>query len=462
MKRLLVSLLILPMIMALCVSCGDFYMYEPVRIELLSLENGDTLKQDDDVYFKIIVDDLESTPQALNIALKNNLGQVMASNTMQSPEINTELVLNDLINSNLQLPYGEYTLVFSLTSGEEILAQTECIFFYVAEDCRINGVWSYPWVIEPKDKALLIADLKTNDTLNPYIRWSQNDVVIAKGLLHDGFDQILWETPSKEGVYSITVEFFPFGPPKGRDFKFTSKTVMSAELYVSAPAKNATQESNKRNLFYSLFDIYLHSKEKEDTPNSPPAQTRLKKPKIVLNSDIIGFQFDGVRGFMCDDFIIPIKNNLLQSFNVSLGIMPREEQKSKTVFYLYSENGAFTMHYFFDENQVPTVVMTIDGVTHTLVSEIGPLDDGRRYVIDFSLILTDDTLKAVWKVDGKQVAATENAYAAKWINNSGVSIIGGSNGFTGIIDTLDVTLLEDNDIASLTASSGPMLAKRLR
>jgi hypothetical protein len=462
MKRIVFPLVIIPMLIAICVSCGDFYTYEPVRVELLSLENGDTLKKNDDVYFKIVVDDTDTSPQTCSITLKNSLGQVMASNTLQSPEINTELVLNDLINSNLQLPYGEYTLEFSLTSGQEILTKTECIFFYVDEDSRINGVWSYPWLIEPKDKALLIADLKTTDTQNPYIRWSQNDVVIAKGLLHDGFDQILWETPAKEGVYSISVEVFPFAPPKGRDFEFTSKTVMSAELYVSAPAKNPEQEKKKKKLFYSLFEIYLRSKEKIGTTNSTLVQTQLKKPKIVLNSDIIGFRLDGTRGFICDNFIIPIKNNLLQSFNLSVGIMPQGEQKSKTVFYLYSEAGTFAMRYFFNEKQVPTVTMTIEGVTHTFVSEIGPLTDGTRYVIDFSLVINDGTLKAVWRLDGKQVSAAENAYSAGRINNSGVSIIGGANGFTGIIDTLDVTLLEDNDIALLTASNGPMLAKRLK
>jgi hypothetical protein len=359
------------------------------------------------------------------------------------------------------LPYGEYSLVFSLSSGQEVLTKNECVFFYNDEDYQINGVWSYPWLIEPKDKALLIADLKTTDMLNPYIRWSQNDVVIAKGLLHDGLDQILWETPPKEGVYSIRVEFFPFAPPKGKDFEFASKTVMSAELYVSAPAKNAGQEK-KKNLFYNLFDIYLHSKENAGTGNSSLAQTQLKKPKIVLNSDIIGFQLDGIRGFICDDFIIPVKNNLLQSFNISLGIMPQGEQKSKTVFYIYSGNGAFSLRYFFNEKQVPTVVMTVDGVTHTFVSEIRGLTVGQRYIIDFSLILNDDTLKAVWRMDGKRMSSTENAYAVKKINNAGFTIIGGNNGFTGVIDTLDVTLLEDNDIASLTASKGPMLAKRLK
>jgi hypothetical protein len=120
------------------------------------------------------------------------------------------------------------------------------------------------------------------------------------------------------------------------------------------------------------------------------------------------------------------------------------------------------MRYFFNEKQVPTVTMTIEGVTHTFVSEIGPLTDGTRYVIDFSLVINNGTLKAVWRLDGKQVSAAENAYSAGRINNSGVSIIGGANGFTGIIDTLDVTLLEDNDIALLTASNGPMLAKRLK
>ena len=131
MNRTRISTLIILMAITVFIGCSDFYTYEPVRIELLSLENGDTLKKNDDVYFKIIVDDTDTKPQSLIIDLKNSKGQVMASNTLQSPEINTELVLNDLINKNIDLPYGEYSLVFRLSTGQEVLAQNECIFFYV-------------------------------------------------------------------------------------------------------------------------------------------------------------------------------------------------------------------------------------------------------------------------------------------------------------------------------------------
>ncbi len=461
MNRTRISTLIILMAITVFIGCSDFYTYEPVRIELLSLENGDILKKNDDVYFKIIVDDTDTKPQSLIIDLKNSKGQVMASNTLQSPEINTELVLNDLINKNIDLPYGEYSLVFRLSTGQEVLAQNECIFFYVNEDYSISGVWSYPWLIEPKDKALLIADLKIPDSLNPYIRWSQNGVVIAKGLLHDGFDQILWETPPKEGVYSITVELFPFAPPTSSGYTFDSKTSMSAELYVSSPVRGKAAEK-KKDLFYNLFEVYLHSKDTLSTSNAAVANTRLKKPKIVLNDDIIGFKLDGNSGFICDDLIVPIKNNRPRSFNLSLGITPQGEQVSKTVFYSYSENGSFSLRYYFNEKQIPAVTMTINGVTHTFVSGIDTLKSGRRVVIDFSLVFQDEALKAVWKLDGKQVSAAENAFTESKVNQTGFSIIGGGSGINGIIDTLDVTLLEDKDISLLSAPSGPMLAKRLK
>lgn len=459
---LFISILTVLVVIVVFTGCSDFYTYEPIRIEMLSLENGDILKKNDDVYFKIIVDEGESSPQALTIDLKNRSGRVMASNTLSSPEINTEIVLNDLINDALDIAHGEYSLAFTISSKEEIIAQAEWVFFYVDESFQINGVWSYPWLLQPKDKALLIADLKTTSSLDPYIRWSQDGVVIAKGLLSNGLDQILWETPPREGVYSITVEFFPFAPAGNLDYSFNSKTTMSAELYVSSPVKNTNATIKTDNIFYTLFDMYLYSKAHPATISRSLSQTPIMKPKIVLNGDIIGFKLDGKSGFVCDKLIIPTKNNGIQSFNITLGITPQAVQISKTIFYLYSENGTFSLRCFFDADQNIVVLLTADGVTSTFASGIGTLTIGERYVIDFSLVFKADILKAVWKLNGQQVSAIQNNFFIKKISNSGTSIVGGNNGFTGIIDMLDVVVIEDNDVGSLAPESKPMIAKRLK
>ena len=339
MKYSLFSILIILIVIGVYLGCSDFYSYEPIRIDMLSLENGDTLKNNDDVYFKIVVDEGENSPQTLIIDLIDSDGKIMASDTLNSPEINTEIVLNDLINNTLDLAYGEYSLVFTIRSEQEIIAQDEWVFFYVDESYKINGVWSYPWLLEPKDKALLIADLKIPSSLDPYIRWSQDGVIIAKGLLSDGLDQILWETPPKEGVYSIRVEFFPFAPTRVLDYDFSSKTTMTAEVYVSSSPKNTAEKNKDKNVFYTLFDMYLQSTEFSDDISSSLSQTQVTKPKIVLNKDIIGFQLDGKSGFVCNNLIIPTKNNTIQSFNILLGITPQGVQALKTIFYLHSGNG---------------------------------------------------------------------------------------------------------------------------
>jgi hypothetical protein len=280
--------------------------------------------------------------------------------------------------------------------------------------------------------------------------------------LSDGLDQILWETPPREGVYSITVEFFPFAPAGTLDYDFNSKTTMSAELYVSSPTQNTTADIKSDNIFYTLFDMYLYSKAHPASVGPSFSQTQIMKPKIVLNSDIIGFQLDGKSGFVCNNLIIPTKNNSIQSFNITLGITPQAVQTSKTIFYLYSEDGTFSLRCFFDAEQSIVVLLTADGVTHTFASGISMLTIGERYVIDFSLVFKADILKAVWQLDGEQVTAIQNNFSIKKITNSGTSIVGGNNGFKGIIDMLDVVVIEDNDVGSLAPVNKPMIAKRLK
>jgi hypothetical protein len=462
MKYSLFTIIIILAILVLYTGCSDLYSYEPIRIEMLSLEDGDTLKKNDDVYFKIVVDEGETGPQKLIIDLIDSDGMIMASNTLNSPEINTEIILNDLINESLDLSYGEYSLAFTISSEKEIIFKEEWVFFYVGESYSINGIWSYPWLLEPKDKALLIADVKTSPSLNPYIRWSQDGVVIAKGLLSKGFDQILWETPPKEGVYSIRVEYFPFAPSGFLDYDFYSKTAMTAELYVSSSLKNTTANNKKQNIVYTLFDMYLQSKEQLYSSNSSFAQTQISKPKIVLNNDIIGFQLDGKSGFVCDKVIVPIKDKRIQSFNISLGITPQASLNQKTIFYIYTDNGSFSLRCFFNDKQNLIATMTVDDVIHTFASGIDSLMMGERYVLDFSLVFEADVLKAVWKLNGKQVTAIQNSFTAQQINSSGFSILGGNNSFIGIIDMLDVAVLNGSDIGLLDPANRQMLARRLK
>jgi hypothetical protein len=111
-------------------------------------------------------------------------------------------------------------------------------FFMVGSETGFSAIKVYPaGSIAPAASGLLFADFTDSGT--GWLRWSSQKQVFASGPVEDFSDGAVWEAPLSEGVYTISVEFFPEPPPEhfGGDYPFISPVSRTVELYVDEDAE---------------------------------------------------------------------------------------------------------------------------------------------------------------------------------------------------------------------------------
>jgi hypothetical protein len=310
----------------------------------------------------------------------------------------------------------------------------------------VQSILSFPLVIFPSRTALLIAETNEPPGLNPYFKWTEGNKILAKGLLSDGYNQILWEAPKEEGVYSLKVEVFPFPPNTADDFKFKSPFSANAQMYISPLDKQKIVEQ-ARSPRYDLFDIYisaLKEREKFNNDKTKPGNElypkNLKRPYPVIIGDTIGMRFNGQAGFICPELIFPVRTTPFGAFTLSLGMTLEGEQTGRQILSLITYDNKFSIDYFFDENGELVLRFKVNNEEFFFTSGIKKLEPGIRYLVEFSVTPAEDRLRTVWNLNGVQISETEKTVTVDKNEKNGYTVIGGENGIRCIIDTLDVIL----------------------
>jgi hypothetical protein len=86
-----------------------------------------------------------------------------------------------------------------------------------------------------------------------WLRWSQGGRVFAEGTLANGFDRVVWQTPLKEGAYTIRLDFYP-GPPSGHSYDISSPWTQSITIITKANLSGrAVDPFARADRFQSLF-----------------------------------------------------------------------------------------------------------------------------------------------------------------------------------------------------------------
>ena len=431
-NKVLLPYIAIALILVSCNEGGGYLLTnnEIVHLDIISVTDGELLSVNDLILFRIVTDNEEYNPEKLEIKLLTQDGDLAASTVINWPKINQNL--------NIKIPplkNTQYNLVLSLYSEDALVVREKRTFFKIDGNYNINSIQSLPVVINSSSIALLIADISVPQNSNAYMRWSQEDKIIARGYLSEEFYQILWKAPQEEGVYSIGVEIFPFGPQGQEDFLFQAHDNMSAELFVTFEQSKGVQEEKED--FYNFFDIYLNSG--WETNPQQILSSGITKPSIKIMGDTIVFRFDGTAGIILPEMILPIENNLLVPVTLSLGITFTEEQVSRNIITIISGNSDFSLDVFIDQHAKLGAYLKIDEQEFNFFSGVPLLELEKRYFIEFSVIPKEDTIELICRVDGEKMASFKNTFIMPDIDSTGKSIIGGENGVIGIIDTLDIT-----------------------
>jgi len=421
-------------------SCSDLSMFTPsveesVGIKILSLSEGDFLRGGDSVDFIIQTDDQSTEPGLLEIALTAQSGQSVWNTSIASPltDEELELVLPDLDT-------GQYTIEFTVHGEEGVLEKEQLSFFYIAGQYDILGITSYPPTIMAGHESVIEADLLYPAGANPYIRWSEDDTILATGPVSEGLKSITWSAPEEEGVYSIRVEVFPVPPPAGREFSFSSSLSLTARLYVSTESILTEDELVPEDSYYSLF----HFNGSLANTGVLGTEAAHKEARLVgdaglsTENGIMGYKLKPGGGIVYPLNVLPILNGKLPPCTVTFRLIPAGENAEQDLLSISDQAEEFRFRIFFDKDGQLIATLGYKEILLSLPSNIFELEEKLQYRIDLSLIPVESGLQALWFLDGEQTASVSEAPLPSDLPVNGETTIAGENGFEGTITEFGV------------------------
>ncbi len=440
--RLLRRFVIILTSLVLFASCSDSFLgtgtdksFSEIRIK--SLRPWGTLKNNQSVTFSIVSPGGGDVPDNLEIYLYNSAGENIMKLENATFSLNSDLSLNPFTS----IPTGQYKLEFRVFSGTTLLTTKDIIFFYTNSDFIVKGIESFPSGIYPGAHVLLKSSLQIPAQADPFLRWTMNDKVIAKGKYSDGKSKIIWTAPEDEGVYTIRLELFPVQPLGTDDFASDSDTYMDVELFVSnlqTPSKlKLLPDSSYYSLFHfdgNLTDSGFGIKQAQSKNQDKLKALLVGSPELVTKDDDFGYTMSRTAGFIVPYCIFPVDKGYLSPFTLTLGLDLEKDQNDKTLFKYVSDDNSFNISIVTDGVSNLSALLTFNGQVISLPSEINLSTVEKRFILSLSLIPSLTDMTAIWYLDGirmNKTVALMNGDGA--IGEKGTLTIGGDLGAEGVI-----------------------------
>ena len=434
----------------LFVSCSANNLLSPLgdqstsQVTVSTISAGTMVGTGDQIPLSLKYNASQVSPNELKVELLDAQGTVVQTGDFKGIDFSAPLPPIQLPN----LSSGTYTLRLTLyDANNQVIIQKNVTFFYTPGAYSLQGITSYPPTLAPGGAGILYATLSVPSGSNPYLRWTMGTKVIAEGYLQDGYDKVQWTAPGSPGVYSVTVELFPFGPAGGSDFSFSSPYSMHVEIFVTSGAQStAKNQLGPASDYYSLFHFGGNLSDSSARGQSLRlSATPIGNPQLGVNGSVFGYQLDGTSGFKIPSLILPLSGSTLAPFSITMRLRLDSFQFNRSFFTATSEGGG--LQFRLATNAQGRLAATVNSTTEGGSIEV---PTGELATITLSVIPAGQGLNLLWFVDGN-LSLSDTLGVSPTIPSpaSGSSIIGGENGFVGLIDELGVYYRNDSGQASV-------------
>ena len=408
----------------------------PASIEVRSLREGGLVPAGEPVSFVVHAAKESGEDLVLAVSLSDAAGQAVWSSTLSAPLLEQELELKlPALAAGAQpgVPAGLYRLKLVLTRKSGAAVEKEVSFFYVTGAYAIEGISSFPPTIQPDSRILLRAELRYPEGADPYVRWTQDGKPLASGRVSGGSHQVTWQAPKTEGVYPVQVELFPAPPPEGQDFQFSSPLVATAKLYVTPSAAAASEELGPRESYFRLFHF---DGSLRDAAAPEAGEAELSGSAAVTEN---GLRLAGDAGARFPRLLLPVSDGLLAPCTITLRLEPESSAAGRDLLVTESSDRAFRLRIALDGEGRPWAEVVLPaGAALRVPSDMPALAPGGPHRLDLSLTPTARSLTAMWFLDGLQTSLYSFKAEPSGIQAEGATLIGGANGFPGLITELGV------------------------
>ena len=426
-------------------SCSEGGLLTPLstqssQITIGSVASGTMVSNGDQIPISVKLNSSQSTPSDLKVELLSPSGDVVQTADIKNVDFSAPLPSIQLS----ELKDGAYTMRLTLLGvNGDVLAQQKVNIFYVNGNYSLDGITSYPPTMSPGATGLIVARVTAPQGANPYLRWSMGDKLIANGYLSDGYDKIQWNAPSATGVYSIKVEMFPYGPPPGGSFDFTSPYVMKVEVFVTNAERAGRNELGPKDSYFALY--HFEGNLKDSAAHLPSVDlTPLGDPTLSVNGSVFGYQLNGSSGFKASSFLLPLgADGLLAPASITMRVRLDKDQPNRQFFRAETADGSFSLDIETDGQGRLTATVNGTAEARGVVVPTGDVS-----TITLSLVPVNGSLELLWFVNGNLALSDTLPIDPKVGSPEGTSVIGGSKGFTGLIDEFGVYYQDSQKRAS--------------
>lgn len=436
MKKLIVkfTVVIILLLMSCDADMGGFLL-SPDRftddIVINSIENGSLLTVDDLIPVDIITTRDELVVDEVLLSFFDSNGTLLG-------KISVPGDTTDILNfPSIEIPDvepGYYWVTISLIENDESIKDKTVHFFISPEEFILPDVIFYPVEIEPESYTLFDLDFIEEGDFKPYIRWSINNSVLKEGAFEALGGRFLWKTPVYEGVYAIKLEVFPYSPNETMDgYNFVSPYTVVSEVYVSE-IDRVRDDELAGDEFIALFHFRGNFKDSGIIASTSRVIGNLYPD---VRDGVFGFHFGDNSGLILEGNILPVYKDVLQDFSI-IGRISPDMNGSGLIYTAENFNKTFTISLEIDENNtLGTEIRYYNNTFYISADEV--LDDTGRFTeFEFSYEITEDGQDFIWLIDGRETNRVTFGDFNFNVSDIERSVIGGSGGFSGIIDEFGI------------------------
>ncbi len=363
--------LLLPIVLVVLLSCGEqpFLLSsgsDTTDLQIQTVSDGQVVSSGKDLQLTIATQNTDKHQDLeMEVTITSAAGASVYHLRQAVPDLNKALPLTPP-----DLRVGQYRMDVVVYSAGDAIQKKSSNFFVAPDGWRIAGIKSFPPVITASANVLLRAELEIPSGADPYLRWSWKGKVISRGQLSKGLGQILWQTPTDDGVYTVLLEMFPSAPTDGTDFPFISSLSLSTDIYVTGKGVAGKGDLADKASYLSLLRLQASlADDGSGAPRNHPAATAIGNPQIVAAGTSFGYQLDGASGFLLPWFAIPVSGGSLQPFTISVGVSLEDFQGSGNLVNAVASSGLAVQIVVDGVTRVPSARITTGmdaGVEHSL------------------------------------------------------------------------------------------------
>jgi hypothetical protein len=432
--------------LVLC-SCGDQSLFMSLNsaipdLQVTTVSDGQVLTDGKGVPLTVTAQDTSKTTDLeMEVTLSTPTGASVWHNRQTVPAVNQQLYIQPP-----SLTPGQYRMDVVIYSAGEVAQKKSANFFVATGNWRIAGIKSYPPVIGSSGKVLLKADLQYPDGVDPWLRWSYKGKVIQKGTVSKGLGKILWTAPADEGVYTITLEMFPVAPSVDSDYSFPSSISLSTDVYVSTGNQSGAGDLGSADSYLTLLRLQgtFDDSGAGAKKLGKSSATAIGSPEIVSTENGFGYRLTSGVGFSLSWLTLPVDGGSLNPFTVSFGISFDSFSTTNNLLVASTSDGIFSFTLSVDGiTHTPQAVVQATGQTVTIPWSGAGLLAGQRYLLSLSIVPQGQTITALWFLNGELVSSRIVSFTSPSLRQDGTTVIGGPNGFTGVIDEFGVYHRDD-------------------